>query len=90
MYFHELRIIFFHTQEGQQDPLIRGLHKIQATLNLTAELRNLDVMVFLQPFCDIIQSDDTTGPITGMAIASLDRFLSYGLIGKLCVHIKMT
>ena len=68
-------------QEGDQDPLVRGLHKLQTALNLTSDLRTLDVMVFLHPFCEIIQSDDTTGPVTGMAIASLDRFLAYCLIG---------
>ena len=70
-------------QEGEQDPLVRGLRKLQVTLNTTSDLQALDVMVFLHPFCEIIQSDDTTGPVTGMAIGSLDRFLSYGLIGKL-------
>ncbi|CAI8046654.1 Golgi-specific brefeldin A-resistance guanine nucleotide exchange factor 1 [Geodia barretti] len=66
--------------EGEQDPLVRGLHKLQTVLNGTPDLRTLDVMVFLHPFCEIIQSDDTTGPVTGMAISSLDRFLAYGLI----------
>ena len=69
-------------QDGEQDPLVRSLHKLQATLNSTSDLRTLDVMVFLHPFCEIVQSDDTTGPVTGMAITSLDRFLSYGLIGE--------
>ena len=77
-----LRLVLIPFQEGEQDPLVRGLHKLQVTLNSTPDLRNLDVMLFLHPFCEIVQSDDTTGPITGMAIASLDRFLSYGLIGK--------
>lgn len=75
--------MFHPLQEGEQDLLVRGLHKIQVTLNSTSDLRTLDVMVFLRPFCEIIQADFTTGPVTGMAIASLDRFLSYGLIGKL-------
>ena len=69
-------------QEGEQDPLLQGLYKVMDTLNSTTDLLHLDVMVFLRPFCEIIQSDDTTGPITGMAIASLDKFLAYGLIGK--------
>ena len=69
-------------QEGEQDPLLQGLYKLMDTLNSTSDLLHLDVMVFLRPFCEIVQSDDTTGPITGMAIASLDKFLAYGLIGK--------
>ena len=69
-------------QEGEQDPLLQGLYKLKDTLNSTSDLLNLDVTVFLRPFCEIVQSDDTTGPITGMAIASLDKFLAYGLNGQ--------
>lgn len=61
---------------------MQGLYKLQDTLNSTSDLSSLDVMVFLSPFCEIVQSDDTTGPITGMAITSLDKFLAYGLIGR--------
>lgn len=74
--------VFIPFQEGEQDPLLQGLYKLKDTLNSTSDLLNLDVTVFLRPFCEIVQSDDTTGPITGMAIASLDKFLAYGLIGQ--------
>ncbi len=77
--FHSTHVpILF--QEEEQDPLISGLYKLQDTLNHTHTLSLLDVNVFLRPFCDVVQSDDTTGPVTGMAIASLDKFLAYGLI----------
>ena len=69
-------------QEDSQDPLIQGLYKLQSTLNQTEDLSRLDVGVVLAPFCAIIQSDDTTGPVTGMAIGSLEKFLAYGLIGE--------
>ena len=85
MYFlNQLRIL--PPQEESQDPLIQGLYKLQNTLNETKDLVSLDVSVFLKPFCDIIQSDDTTGPVTGMAIGSLEKFLAYGLIGLYSCH----
>lgn len=68
-------------QEEEQDPLISGLYKLRESLNCTLTLSKLDVNVFLKPFCEVVQSDDTTGPVTGMAIGSLDKFLAYGLIG---------
>jgi golgi-specific brefeldin A-resistance guanine nucleotide exchange factor 1 len=34
----------------------------------------------LSPFLEIIKSEETTGPVTGMALGSVDKFISYGLI----------
>ena len=36
----------------------------------------------LGPFLEVIRSEETTGPITGMALGSINKFLSYGFIGK--------
>uniref|UniRef100_A0A8C9TTZ1 Golgi brefeldin A resistant guanine nucleotide exchange factor 1 n=1 Tax=Scleropages formosus TaxID=113540 RepID=A0A8C9TTZ1_SCLFO len=36
--------------------------------------------VFLRPFLEVVRSEDTTGPITGLALTSVNKFLSYGLI----------
>ena len=38
---------------------------------------------FLAPFLAVIRSEETTGPITGLALTSVNKFLSYGLIGEL-------
>jgi len=44
---------------------------------------------FLAPFLAVIRSEETTGPITGLALTSVNKFLSYGLIGELvcCIFI---
>ena len=47
-----------------------------------ADLSEIDVNTFLGPFLDVIRSEDTTGPITGVALSSVNKFLSYSLIGK--------
>ena len=41
---------------------------------------------FLTPFLDVIRSEDTTGPITGLALSSVNKLLSYGLISKYTVN----
>lgn len=41
--------------------------------------------MFLRPFLEVVRSEDTTGPITGLALTSVNKFLSYGLIGKLFI-----
>jgi hypothetical protein len=45
-------------------------------------LEEIEPNAFLSPFLDVIRSEDTTGPITGLALTSVNKFLSYGLIGK--------
>ena len=49
--------------------------------SLCTDLSEIDVNTFLGPFLDVIRSEDTTGPITGVALSSVNKFLSYGLVG---------
>ena len=44
----------------------------------------MDPNVFLSPFLEVVRSEDTSGPITGIALTSLSKFLSYGLVGTTC------
>ena len=44
------------------------------------DLAQVDVDVFLGPFLAVVRSEATTGPITGVALSSINKFLSYGLI----------
>ena len=39
-----------------------------------------DPNVFLGPFLDVIRSEVVTGPVTGLALASVNKFLSYQLL----------
>lgn len=48
---------------------------------LVADLSEVDVNTFLGPFLEVIRSEDTTGPVTGVALSSVNKFLSYGLVG---------
>jgi len=47
-----------------------------------SELEEIEANAFLGPFLDVIRSEDTTGPITGLALTSINKFLSYALLGK--------
>ncbi|CAL8298087.1 unnamed protein product [Merluccius merluccius] len=44
------------------------------------DLADVEPNVFLRPFLEVVRSEDTTGPITGLALTSVNKFLSYGLI----------
>jgi brefeldin A-resistance guanine nucleotide exchange factor 1 len=45
------------------------------------DLSEVDPSTFLAPFLEVIKSEETSGPVTGMALTSIDKFISYNLIG---------
>uniref|UniRef100_A0A8C1TSK9 Golgi-specific brefeldin A-resistance guanine nucleotide exchange factor 1 n=1 Tax=Cyprinus carpio TaxID=7962 RepID=A0A8C1TSK9_CYPCA len=56
-------------------------HKIILNFSLVIpDLSDVEPNVFLRPFLEVVRSEDTTGPITGLALTSVNKFLSYGLI----------
>lgn len=54
---------------------------LKQVLNRIEDLRLIEPNVFLAPFLEVIRTADTTGPLTSLALASVNKFLSYGLIG---------
>ncbi|GAB0087888.1 Golgi-specific brefeldin A-resistance guanine nucleotide exchange factor 1 [Sergentomyia squamirostris] len=67
-------------QDEEQDGLLRPLHELKNILIQSEDLRMIDPNVFLGPFLDVIKSDETTGPVTSLALSAVNKFLSYGLI----------
>jgi brefeldin A-resistance guanine nucleotide exchange factor 1 len=45
------------------------------------DISELDASMLLTPFLDVIRSGNTTGPIAGAALSSVEKFLQYGIIG---------
>jgi brefeldin A-resistance guanine nucleotide exchange factor 1 len=68
--------------EESQDPLVQNFTQLKDTLSSVTDLGELDVNVFVGPFLDVIRSEDTTGPITGVALSAVNKFLSYGMIAR--------
>ncbi|GLH14697.1 Golgi-specific brefeldin A-resistance guanine nucleotide exchange factor 1 [Gryllus bimaculatus] len=73
-------------QDEDQDPLIRSFSHLKDTLNQIDDLFELDPNTFLGkiefhcPFLEVIRSIKTTGPVTSLALSSVNKFLSYGLL----------
>lgn len=40
------------------------------------------VCQLLRPFCEVVSSEETSGPLTGMAITSINKLLCAGLISE--------
>ncbi|XP_060943115.1 Golgi-specific brefeldin A-resistance guanine nucleotide exchange factor 1 isoform X1 [Limanda limanda] len=66
--------------DEEQDPLLNSFGHLKEILNSITELSDIEPNIFLRPFLEVIRSEDTTGPITGLALTSVNKFLSYGLI----------
>eukprot|EP00794_Sanderia_malayensis_P012101 gene12101-13351_t len=67
-------------QDQDQDPLLNSFSQLKETLQSISDITEIDANIFLGPFLDVIRSEDTTGPITGVALSSVNKFLCYGLI----------
>ncbi|XP_056290825.1 Golgi-specific brefeldin A-resistance guanine nucleotide exchange factor 1 isoform X1 [Pseudoliparis swirei] len=66
--------------DEEQDPLLNSFGHLKELLNHIQELSDVEPNVFLRPFLEVVRSEDTTGPITGLALTSVNKFLSHGLI----------
>ncbi|XP_053306901.1 Golgi-specific brefeldin A-resistance guanine nucleotide exchange factor 1 isoform X2 [Spea bombifrons] len=66
--------------DEEQDPLLHSFSLLKEMLNNIKDLSEIEPNIFLRPFLEVIRSEDTTGPITGLALTSVNKFLSYALI----------
>ncbi|XP_012252835.2 Golgi-specific brefeldin A-resistance guanine nucleotide exchange factor 1 isoform X2 [Athalia rosae] len=67
-------------QDEDQDTLMKGLASLKEALNDADNLAQLEPGVFLAPFLEVIRSEETTGPVTSLALSAVNKIISYGLI----------
>ncbi|XP_039279024.1 Golgi-specific brefeldin A-resistance guanine nucleotide exchange factor 1 isoform X3 [Nilaparvata lugens] len=67
-------------QDEENDILVRNFSDLKEVLNQIGDLRELEPIHFLGPFLEVIRSEETTGPVTTLALTSIIKFISYGLI----------
>jgi brefeldin A-resistance guanine nucleotide exchange factor 1 len=72
----------FHREipSSAESPLVRGLKALHEDLGPYTDLQDMDTMAWLRPFLEVVESAETSGPITGGALSSLSKFLNYGFI----------
>nr|CAH8861194.1 unnamed protein product [Trichobilharzia regenti] len=67
-------------QDDSKKPLLLSFGQLRSILNVATSVNELEPLVYLTPFLEVIRSEDTTGPVTGLALTAVDKFLSYGLL----------
>lgn len=71
-------------QDDDLDVLLKNLQELKEMLNRVDDLRFLDPDTYLSPFLNVI-SEETTGPVTSLALSAVNKFLSYGIIGEFII-----
>lgn len=69
-------------QDLSQDVLIQSFNDLKDVLNQIGDLKELDPNHYFDPFLEVIRAGGTSGSITSLALSSVQKFLSYGLIGS--------
>ncbi|XP_058062506.1 Golgi-specific brefeldin A-resistance guanine nucleotide exchange factor 1 [Anopheles bellator] len=67
-------------QDDEKDVLLKSFQELKEVLLQVEDLRLVEPSVFLAPFLEVIRSEETTGPVTSLALSAVNKFLSYGLI----------
>ncbi|KAF7995834.1 hypothetical protein HCN44_006941 [Aphidius gifuensis] len=67
-------------QDEDQDVLMKSLSTLKEALSDAKTLSQLEPGVILAPFLEIIRSEETTGPVTSLALAAVYKMICYGLI----------
>lgn len=77
-----LAIDDFSLQYDNSDSLSKSFNELKEAVLQTEDLKLISPEIFLAPFLEAIRSEETTGPITSISLSAVNKFLSYGLIGK--------
>ncbi|ERL94183.1 hypothetical protein D910_11465 [Dendroctonus ponderosae] len=67
-------------QDEETDNLLKGFQELKEILTRIDDLRLIEPDVYLSPFLEVVRCEDTSGPVTSLALAAINKFLSYGLI----------
>jgi len=65
---------------SHNNPLLRDFKGLRSVLANLQESAEVDMCVCLKPFLTVIRSEETSGPITGVALISVYKFIVYGFI----------
>mmetsp|Transcript_5377 Transcript_5377/g.12984 ORF Transcript_5377/g.12984 Transcript_5377/m.12984 type:complete len:1528 (-) Transcript_5377:74-4657(-) len=63
-----------------QSSALRSFQELFEELTYIHELQDFDTVAYLRPFLEVIQSEKTDGPVTAVALAAVNKFVSFGLI----------
>jgi len=63
-----------------EDPLVLSFRRLNMYLEGIYDMREVDSVIYLSPFHQVIVSDSASGPLTQAALSSLSKFALYGFL----------
>ncbi|KAI5749751.1 hypothetical protein M8J76_009922 [Diaphorina citri] len=70
----------YSQQDEKIEALLKKFNNLKVELNSIGDLKSIDSILFLEPFLEVITSDQTSSSVTSLALVSINTFLSYALI----------
>ncbi|XP_077538391.1 sec7 domain-containing protein garz [Haemaphysalis longicornis] len=67
-------------QSEEHAALSRSFSNLKDALSRATDISDIEPSVYFGPFLEAVRSDDTSGIVTGQALVSVNKFLSYGLL----------
>eukprot|EP00898_Chlorokybus_atmophyticus_P000253 jgi/Chlat1/1228/Chrsp115S01684 len=74
----------FTDDEANDDPLLQDFKALRRQIFAWQDWSQVDPLLYLGPFLEVVRSVETSGPITGMALSAIFKLVTYGVIG---VHV---
>jgi len=74
-------------QDSATESLLQAFLELKRILQESTDFATLDPQTFLSPFLDVIRSEVVTGPVTGLALSSVNKFIAYGLLNEAQINI---
>lgn len=63
-----------------ENPLVKSFRRLNEYLEGMFDLNEVDCVMYIAPFHQVIVSDQASGPLTSAALSSLSKFVLYGFL----------
>lgn len=75
-------------EKEKEIPFVQSFRRLNEYLECIFDLREVDCVMYIQPFHEVIVSDQANGPLTSAALSSLSKFALYGFLSAGFPRVK--
>lgn len=72
----------------EDDALVQSFRRLNEYLEGLFDLREVDCVMYIMPFHNLIVSEKASGPLTSCALTSLSKFALYGFLSEQCPRVQ--
>eukprot|EP01036_Dinobryon_divergens_P004905 gene4905-6500_t len=73
----------------EENDLVQSFRRLNEHIEGTYDLREIDCLQYIEPFYQIIVSEQASGPLTSAALLSLSNFVSYGFLSAVLPGVQV-